>query len=603
MIRLTLNIFNHIEGLKIKKKDYRGDVKEKLDVFLWRDDSGEKLSVEILSTEQNDVLEKVLREAARYSVSFKKAENAGIIIRVPDQTREEQILACLEDVWNLSLLAGCPGLFDDGYVNKARTATRLAFQPADMTLLCRKRLEDEGHYVESNARIVVINLENFKWKESMLNLIEEGDEEGKEAHYWYGETGEKERLDRKNAGIKDTGEEREKKKTNQKNSVLAGEIELTVGLRKKLGLQAFAEGIGGGQKKAAVLFLKPIRFSEVGVQQVTKILERKVLVDSGKIARMQKGFREYGFTHMHTGARYICNAARIEEKLPAAHPNPELIQLNMAQRNLLNIKAPSRLNDRLVDSLKKDTDVKEYILSVYQEDQDEEVLLDYGQKKEVLAKLNKIGYKNISMYPVVESYGTSWKRNRLEKIRRWCSGKFVGDKTIELKCARPYNIDEGNRIVRMTPDNMMILGIEPTDKVIISYGDKETRARVLPYDLGNEWAEITNTNYLLESEKGEMEFLVGIPTSIRAELGIPGINVNIEVHRDTRYLFKKNLNLQFLPLVAMLFTISDYCISYFGNIAMPLWLRVMFPIVLTLILSPVAFWFVFSVERNKVNTI
>ena len=70
MIKLTLNIFNHIEGLKIKKKAYRGDVKEYLDVFLYPDDSIKLLSIEILLREQSEILEKVFRQAVRYPVQF-----------------------------------------------------------------------------------------------------------------------------------------------------------------------------------------------------------------------------------------------------------------------------------------------------------------------------------------------------------------------------------------------------------------------------------------------------------------------------------------------------------------------------------------------------
>lgn len=588
MIKLTLNIFNHIEGLKIKKKAYRGDVKEYLDVFLYPDDSIETLSMEILLREQSKILEKVFRQAVRYPVQFKKNENIGVIIRVPEKTSRNLIFSCLESVWNLSLLVECSELYEDGYVNNARTDIRLAYQPWDMTLLSRKYLEAEGYKIESNARIVVVNLDNFKWKESQLNLIEEGHDNNEIFHYWYNEMGEREKL----GNIKNQ---------NKKDSILEGEVELTMGLRKRLGVQTAA---GKMQTKVAVLFLRPIRFSEVGVQQVTKILKKRVLVDSEKIDRMHKGFKEYGFTHMQTGVRYLCNVERIEKKVSSAHRNPELIQLNMEQRNLLNIKAPSHLNDKLIESLEKNKEIRDYVLPIYQEIQDgnDGGLLNYRQKTEILKRLKKIGYKNISMYPVMESFGTRWKTNRLERMKRWCFGQFVGDKAIELKCARPYNIDEENRIIRMTQDNMMILGIEPTDKVILNYGNHEVKARVLPYDLENEWAEITNTNYLLDNEKGEMEFLVGIPTCIRSELGIPGINVNIEVHRDTKYLFKKNLNLQFLPLLAMLFTISDYCFTYFEKIIMPLWVRILFPVVVTLILSPIAFWFIFSVERNKVNT-
>ena len=164
---------------------------------------------------------------------------------------------------------------------------RLAYQPWDMTLLSRKYLEAEGYKIESNARIVVVNLDNFKWKESQLNLIEEGHDNDEIFHYWYNEMGEREKL----GNIKNQ---------NKKDSILEGEVELTMGLRKRLGVQTAA---GKMQTKVAFLFLRPIRFSEVGVQQVTKILKKRVLVDSEKIDRMYKGFKEYGFTHMQTGVR------------------------------------------------------------------------------------------------------------------------------------------------------------------------------------------------------------------------------------------------------------------------------------------------------------
>ena len=208
------------------------------------------------------------------------------------------------------------------------------------------------------------------------------------------------------------------------------------------------------------------------------------------------------------------------------------------------------------------------------------------------------------MYPVLSSFGTKHKDRGPDIRAAWekCMEITVGQKIIEMKCARPYNIDEENRIVRLSSDNILILGLEPTDQVIIRYQGRRTKARVLAYDLDNEWVEITNTNHLLEDEKSEIEFLVGIPRCIREELDIPYIDINIEIERDTSYLFKKNLNIQFLPLLAMLFTISDYCINYFAEIPMPLWLRILFPIFLTILMSPLVCWFMFSAERSKVQT-
>ncbi len=605
MFRLSLKFFNYVHGFSISEKKYRGDVTEKLSVFLHTDENVSEVTVILPGRESEEcnpaeelVRQSVSGQAEVVSTVFDR--NEKVMILVPEDIKEyAAVMDCISVVWNYSLLIMHPELFYGCYTARLRNARRLVYQPTDSVTVFRDSLIQRAAgcdmveflqaNLKTNARIVIVNPQKCIWEEGLINLVEKEEKaDGENIFYTYTAEGNKMDIE-------------------QGDPILDGRIDLTPHLKNTLEFGgAFEEDY---EQNAVIMFLKPIIFDKVGVQQASQILKKNVLVDSVYKSSINRDFFIYSMIHMETGSRYICNTSNVQFRRPDSTVSPGIVQLNLEQRNLLAVKPPNELSEKMRDMLKVygEEEIQKIYYRKRQEEADgdiEQSSLTYAQKEKVRGRLKKLGYETIFMYPVLSSFGTKHKDRGPDIRAAWEKGMeiTVGQKIIEMKCARPYNIDEENRIVRLSSDNILILGLEPTDQVIIRYQGRRTKARVLAYDLDNEWVEITNTNHLLEDEKSEIEFLVGIPRCIREELDIPYIDINIEIERDTSYLFKKNLNIQFLPLLAMLFTISDYCINYFAEIPMPLWLRILFPIFLTILMSPLVCWFMFSAERSKVQT-
>lgn len=145
-------------------------------------------------------------------------------------------------------------------------------------------------------------------------------------------------------------------------------------------------------------------------------------------------------------------------------------------------------------------------------------------------------------------------------------------------------MDENKNIVRLSADNMKLLGIDETDQVIIHYKDKSIKAKVLEME---NLEQVKETNIV--TKEADIDILVGIPAHLRKELGLDNINIALRIERDTNYLFMKNLHIQFMPLIALLFTL----IQTISNLTIVILAFIVF--------LPFVIYIIFSEQRYKVK--
>ena len=156
---------------------------------------------------------------------------------------------------------------------------------------------------------------------------------------------------------------------------------------------------------------------------------------------------------------------------------------------------------------------------------------------------------------------------------------YVGKSTISLICRRPYDNDEGLDIIRMSPSNMSLLGIDEMDKVILQYKDRKISTRVLSLEDDDAFLE---TNLPISTD-----LVVGVPVHIRKKLGVMDLSTTIKVDRDTAFIFKKSINEQIVPILLTLFStnlFTDFSVVLSAG--------------LSLLAIPIVLYFNLSSKRN-----
>ena len=258
---------------------------------------------------------------------------------------------------------------------------------------------------------------------------------------------------------------------------------------------------------------------------------------------------------------------------------PGTIRLSRKQRICLGMELPQFLSERHWAVLKENLDENsadfQLVCRLYSASNS---ILDedapYEKKMQVKKIISRYCTGAIRIIPVPESMYE--KRGKL--LRRICDF-YVGKSTISLICRRPYDIDEGLDIVRMSKSNMSLLGIDEMDKVTLQYKNKRVSCRVL--ELEDEKAFL-QTNLPISPD-----LVLGVPAHIRNKLGVMDLSSSIKIDRDTAFIFKKNINEQVVPVLLTLFSTNLF--TDFSIISSAL---------LSLVAIPVVLYFNLSSKRN-----
>ncbi|MEK5434394.1 hypothetical protein ACFWMP_23835 [Paenibacillus sp. NPDC058367] len=170
---------------------------------------------------------------------------------------------------------------------------------------------------------------------------------------------------------------------------------------------------------------------------------------------------------------------------------------------------------------------------------------------------------------------------------------FIGKRELTLRVGHPYPFDEHQNLCRIHPNVRKLLGMEETDKIVITYNNKEITVPILDIDTEH-IAQLIKLN----EEDDQLKFIdshlfIGITALSRNELEIPSIGTSVTVKRSMNSLFLKHLNKLVLPVIALLFTVVQLYKDLNWSIALT--------VAISLILLPIIIYTTLSEERAKIN--
>lgn len=331
----------------------------------------------------------------------------------------------------------------------------------------------------------------------------------------------------------------------------------------------------------------------VAVQRIDKVREGCIALSEDlyrELGAIEDGLSSkrrhyYRLNHLATGALCYIPFDKIEVDESLA---PKTMRLSRYQRTLLNLSVPPCTLDevmrRLVDEAGVDAETKQRIIACY-ERAPQFVPESYEEQKTIRRDLRQCGYDAVQ----ITASAFDEPAHFLSGVPKAISGFVVGNSSILLKSCRPYDNDEGRDVVRLPRSAMVHLGIDESDKVILRHGKAKTKARALPID---SLERIRETNTI--AREADIDPIVGIPAFMRRDLGVCDLDEAVLVERDTGYLFAKNLNAQFMPV--LLFFLAVIQTGFlFGSVVLG------YVLLVSIIGLPLIAFIVFSEQRAKVK--
>jgi hypothetical protein len=264
--------------------------------------------------------------------------------------------------------------------------------------------------------------------------------------------------------------------------------------------------------------------------------------------------------------------------------SPGTIQLSYMQREFLDLEhPPDTLSkfyyDQICESLLNQMEPIDFVQKQYEKQKVREEL-KYEDKQKLKKLIKLAGFNNVAIYPLYLNPG---KKTRFS-ISRLFLHLAIRPADLKLNVIRPYSTDESSNIVRMSKSAMNLLGISENDLVLLNYRRKSIEVPVLEFD-SPELVKETN----IVTNESSINISIGIPAHLRYKLGIKQIGKICEVERNLSFLFKKNLSLQFLPILAAAFAVFSLDELSFLKRS-----------ILTAIIVPISSFITLSVVREKI---
>lgn len=260
--------------------------------------------------------------------------------------------------------------------------------------------------------------------------------------------------------------------------------------------------------------------------------------------------------------------------------NSNSIRINRNQRIFLGLELGDYIPDPLFEKLNKNKKIQKeewtIIYKVY--DKKTHRLIEdslYQDRIEAKKIINRYLEPSIFITPIISSY---LKKVHRTPIRAICDF-YVGKSTLSLSSRRPYDMDEGGDIVRISKNNMALLGVSEMDRVILTYHNKSKKCRVLLLE--------NNDSFKKNNIPVSIDISIAIPVNVRNELGIMDIGSSVKVDRDTGFIFRKSINEQIVPILLTLFS-SNFLTNF------SVWKTA----IVSLLLSPIVIYFNLSSKRN-----
>ena len=325
-----------------------------------------------------------------------------------------------------------------------------------------------------------------------------------------------------------------------------------------------------------------LSFSKIVRQKIEQIKEDNIVISKALIDAIDPNFfnnefKLYSLYNTTTGENIIIKKKHIivDESL-----GKDTIRISNLQRTFLGFEGrdyiPEIVWSQLIDRCQNDPRMND-VLGVYDKNTRKVIKPDQIKEKEITKLINDMLGTKLVLCPIIESVAP---RSDRRSIIRVVTDFYVGKSTILLTAKRPYEIDEGKDIVRMSKNSMNLLGISSMDTVRITYRNKTVTSRVLELEEKEAFAK---TNPPLSGD-----VVIGIPVNLRKKLGINNVNSSVKVDRDTPFIFRRSFNEQIVPILLTLFT-SLFTLNLFD------WK----PAVISLAALPVVVYFNLSSKRNS----
>ena len=290
----------------------------------------------------------------------------------------------------------------------------------------------------------------------------------------------------------------------------------------------------GGVQSVAIMLPDCLFIDKCNIQGVDKIRNDIVSVNEDDYLLLkEQNVSAFELRHLRTGACVTVPFSKIEKSSGAPRSS---VKLSYYYRETLNINTSKLLTQAKQDSHKY-LKILNKISRIDPECSAEEAFID-GLPDD---------YHRLQLFPIYKEVKSS------VSLKQLMCDTLVGKSSLNLLAVRPYSVDDARDIIRLSNDSMQLLGIEDGDRVILSHNEKNYSAMALQID---SFELVDDTNILTGIES--LDVIVGVPAPIRSYLGIDDIETGITVRRDTEFLLKKNLNIQLMPLAALILTVL-YC--------------------------------------------
>ena len=375
-----------------------------------------------------------------------------------------------------------------------------------------------------------------------------------------------------------------------KTPVSAGQIRVSSHAAMRLGF--------GKHDRLVVLRHRELSFDRVMIQQLEHIVNRNVLIGDEDLACINRRYAYHRVTCPATGCSLVVPTAKFERGPEHASGEgvPHSIRLSRQQRELLGLHTPYVLAPWFLEKLQQPgaSPKAAALLNEYYVEGTLAESLDYDVSQKIWRALKAEGFDAVRVSPLVDApVGAPRVHNnrvvrQKDKVLSSLTDRYLGQASGIYRVARPYEVDEDRRIVRLPQDTLSLLGLDIMDCAIVSYGLRSVSVRVLAIE--NE-DKIRRMDALSDSDT--VDVLIGMPALIRSELCLDGLGMSVEVKRDTRFLFAKTINQQFVPALGLFFTV----LSIFPPSEFDLWV----PSVIFVVLLPFVAYSILSDERSKVH--
>lgn len=148
---------------------------------------------------------------------------------------------------------------------------------------------------------------------------------------------------------------------------------------------------------------------------------------------------------------------------------------------------------------------------------------------------------------------------------------IIGKSEYLLKTEWTSETDDKNNVARLSPNIMSLLGVVENDKVLIKFGTKMEKLRVL-------------------AKESLSDYQIGIPAPARKKLGMNSVNDIVSVHRDMKHTFWRNSQAQIIAILGTVLAVFQVAND-----------NIMIGIVICMICIPLIMVLVLNEERIKVK--